>query len=79
MRHEIVGHPPLPAGAALGFESVDQIDDVEEAAARAAADAGPRDGDGQMRLAGAGAADQHDVALVGEEVAARAGRAPGSR
>ena len=62
--------PPLPAGAALGLEPVDQIDDVEEAAARAAADAGARDGDRQMRLAGAGAADQHDVALLGEEVAA---------
>ena len=28
------------------------------------------DGDGEMGLAGAGAADQHDVALLGEEAAA---------
>ena len=40
-----------------------------EAAARALADAGARDGDGEMGLAGAGAADQHDVALGFEEAA----------
>ena len=67
---EVVGHAALAAGAALGLELVDQVDDVEEAAAGAVADAGPGDGDGQMGLAGAGAADQDDVALVGEELAA---------
>ena len=40
------------------------------AAARAAAEAGPGDRDGEVGLAGAGAADQHDVALVGDELAA---------
>ncbi len=37
---------------------------------RAVADAGPGDGDGQMGLAGPGATDKDDVALMGEEVAA---------
>ena len=34
------------------------------------ADAASRDGDRQVRLAGAGSADQHDVALLGDEAAA---------
>ena len=55
---EIVGEPSLAAGATFGLEPVDEIDGVEEAAARAGADAASRDGDGQMRLAGAGSADQ---------------------
>ena len=76
---EILGHPTLTAGAALGLELVDQIDDVEEPAAGTVTDAGARDGDGKMRLAGAGAADQHDVALMRQEVAAEPDRAPGSR
>ena len=49
---------------------VDQVDDVVAAAACALADAGPRDGDGEMGLAGAGAADQDDVALALQEAAA---------
>ena len=65
----------MAAGAGLGLEAVDQINDVEEAAAGASADAGSCDGDGQVALAGAGAADEHDVALLGEEGAAgRQGR-----
>jgi hypothetical protein len=43
---EMIGDAALPAGAGLGLELVDQVDDVEEAAAGAAPDAGPRDGDG---------------------------------
>jgi len=39
-------------------------------AAGAIADAGAGDGDGEMGLAGSGAADQHDVALVLQEVSA---------
>jgi hypothetical protein len=34
---EIVGEPPLPAGPACRFEPIDEIDGVEEAAARAGA------------------------------------------
>jgi hypothetical protein len=67
---EIVGHAALAAGTALGLELVDQVDDVEEAAAGTVADAGAGDRDRQVALPRAGAADQHDVALVGEEVAA---------
>jgi hypothetical protein len=37
---EIVGHAALPAGAGLGLELVDEIDDVEEAAASTVMDAG---------------------------------------
>ncbi len=55
---EVIGDAALAAGAGLGFELVDEVDDVEEAAAGAAADAGARDGDRGMRLARAGAADQ---------------------
>ena len=47
---EIIGQPPLASGPALGLKSVDQIDDVEEPAARTVTDAGPRNGDGKMRL-----------------------------
>ena len=45
---EIIGHASLAAGAGLGLEPVDEVDDVEEAAAGAVADAGPGDGDGEM-------------------------------
>src|SRR5690349_9850055 len=39
---EIFGEPPLPAGAGLALQPVDEIDDGEEATPGAAADAGPR-------------------------------------
>ena len=39
----VVSQPALAAGAAFGFEPVDQVDDVEEPAAGAIADAGTRD------------------------------------
>ncbi len=55
---ELVGGAALASGAEFGLEEIDQVDDVVEAAARALADAGPRDGDGEMGLAGAaGASD----------------------
>jgi len=60
----------LAACAGLGLELVHEVDDVEEAAAGAATDAGADDADGEMRLAGAGAADQNQVALVGEDLSA---------
>ena len=49
---QLIGEPALAAGAGFGLEPVDQVDDVEEAAPGAIADAGPRDGDGEMALAG---------------------------
>src|SRR5271166_3082831 len=70
IRGEIVGDAALPAGARLGLEPVDEVDGGEEAAARSRADAAPRDGDRQVSLPGPGSADQHDVALLGDEGAA---------
>jgi hypothetical protein len=67
---EIVGDASLAAGSTFGLELIDEIDGGEEAPARSSADATPRDGDGQMRLACAGSADQDDVALLGDEAAA---------
>jgi hypothetical protein len=61
----------LPAGTSLAFQPVDKINDGVKSAACPAADARPRDGYGEMRFAGAGAADQHSVALLGDEPAAR--------
>ena len=58
----MVCNPALPTGAGLGVKPVDQIDDVEEAPARAAADAGAGDRDGGVGLAGPCGADQHDIA-----------------
>ena len=51
---EIIGKPSLAACTTLGLELIDEIDGGEEAPARSSADATPRDGDGQMRLACAG-------------------------
>jgi len=75
----MVGEAALPSGADLGIELVDEVDDVEGSigsgsrsiAASAAADAGAGDADRQVRLAGARAADQDQVALLAEEAAAR--------
>ena len=64
------GDPALPSGACLGFELVDEIDGGEEAAAPSGADAASRDGDHRVRLAGSGSADEHGVALLGDEAAA---------
>ena len=65
--YELICGAALASGAELGLEVVDQVDDVVAAAPGALADAGARDGDGEMGLAGAGAADQHDVALALQE------------
>jgi hypothetical protein len=57
----------LPTIAAL--EPIDQIDDVEEPAACAAADATASDRDGKMGLTATGSAGRHDVALLSDEAA----------
>ncbi|SRR6266851_2967689 len=49
----------------------DRDDQPDAREGQAAADAGPRDGYGQMRFAGAGSADQHGVALLDDEAAGR--------
>ena len=63
----------LPASADVGalatvvLELRHQIDGVEVATTRASPYDVGGDGDGQVGLAGAGAADQDDVAMVGQE------------
>ena len=51
---EVIGEPALPAVAGLGFEPIDEIDDIVEPTARAGANAASRNGDGEMGLAGSG-------------------------
>src|SRR6185503_1141639 len=67
---EEVGEPSRTPGAALGLETIDQIDGGEESPARPGTDAAARNGNRQMRLAGTGSADQDHVALLRDEVAA---------
>jgi len=61
----------LSAGSGLALQPVHQVDNGVKAPPCAAADAGARDGYSEMALAGAGPADQHGVALLGEKAAAR--------
>ena len=65
---ERFGKPPLPAGAGFALQPIDEVDDGVEATPGAAADAGPRNSYAQMRLAGAGSADQHSIALFFESL-----------
>ena len=60
---QVIGNSALPAVAALGLEPIDQIDDVEEPAACAAADATASDRDGKIADARTGKNGRH--ALVG--------------
>ena len=64
---QVIGQTALFAASGLGLEAIDQIDDIVEPTAGAVADQGAGDGDGQMRFAGSGAADQDDIALIGDE------------
>ena len=65
---EMVGEPALPSIAGLSLEPVDEIDHVVEPPASTGPDAASGDGDGKMGLAGASSADQHCIALLGDEV-----------
>ena len=67
---QVVGEPALATSAGLGLEAIDEIDHVVEPAPGAAADAASSNGDGKVGFASAGAADQHGVALLGDEAAA---------
>ena len=51
---KVIGEPTLASVAGLGFEPIDEIDDIVEPAASAGADAASRNGDGEMSLAGSG-------------------------
>jgi hypothetical protein len=64
---EIVGHASLLASLGLAFQLVDKINHIEEASAQPSPDAGAGDGNSQMGLARARAADQHGIALVGNK------------
>ena len=64
-----VGGSTLPFGPGFGIEFVHQIDHVEEPAPAPGPDAGACNADGKVGLAGSGATDQDEVALVIKEVA----------
>ena len=64
---EVIGDASLLSGTVFGLEPVDEIDDVEEAAAGSVANERAGDCDGQVGFARAGAADEHGIALVGDE------------
>ena len=65
----MIGEPSLASIAGLGLKPVDEIDHVVESAASTAADAASGNGDGKVRLPGAGPTDQYGVALLGDEAA----------
>src|SRR6201992_1848828 len=60
----------LPSVAGLDLQAVDEVDHVVEATAGTGSDTASGNGDGQMGLAGAGTADQHGIALLGDEATA---------
>src|SRR4029077_17893912 len=66
---EIISETSRAAIPSFGLEAVDQIDGVEEPAARSGANTASRDRHRQMRFAGTGPADQHDVTLLSDEAA----------
>jgi hypothetical protein len=68
---KMIGDAALSASTRVGLETIDEIDDVVEAAASAAADAASRDCDREMRLARPRSADEDGVALLAEEGAGR--------
>jgi hypothetical protein len=53
-----VCEPALPSGAALGLQTADQVDGIEEAPVRSAADTASGNGDRKVRFLGNGCADQ---------------------
>ena len=67
---QVIGKPALAGVAGFGFEPIDEIDDVIEPTADAAANAASSNRNGEMGLSGTGPADQHGIALLGEESAA---------
>jgi hypothetical protein len=64
---EVAGDASLASLSGLCLQPIDQIDSVEEAAARPAADAGSGDRDGEMGLAGSGGPDKDGVAVSGPD------------
>src|SRR5258705_13205058 len=66
----MLGNTTLPSVAGFDLQAVDEVDHIVEATASAGSDAASGNGDGQMGLSGAGTADQHGIALLGDEAAA---------
>src|ERR1700704_4791290 len=67
---QMLGDTTLPSVAGLDLQAIDEVDHVVEAPAGARSDAASGNGDGQMGLTGAGAADQNGIALLGDEATA---------
>src|SRR6266566_7155773 len=67
---QMLGDTTLPSVTGFGLEPIDEVDHVVKPTSGTGSDAASGDGDGHMCLAGAGAADQHDVALLRDEPAA---------
>src|SRR5438552_4617829 len=59
------------SGSLFLFKLVDEVDEIEEAAARSGADDDGGDSDGEMGLSRAASTDQDEVALGFDKVAAR--------
>ena len=66
-----IGRPVLTFCACFSIKLVHQIDDVEEPASPSFSDAGAGNADGEVGFACSSAADQHEVALLVEEVTRR--------
>lgn len=67
---QMFGKPALTSVTGLALKAIDQVDHVVEATAGAGSDSASGDCDGQVGFARAGAANEHDVALLGDEAAA---------
>ncbi len=68
---QLLGQAPAPARSLLLLELVDEIDEVEEPPPGTGANHGGCDGNAQMRLPAARAADEDSVALGIQEGAGR--------
>jgi len=64
---QMLGDTTLPSVTGLDLQAVDEVDDVVEAPAGTGTNAASGDCDGEMGLASTGTADQHGVALLGDE------------
>jgi hypothetical protein len=67
---QMLGDTALPSVTGLRLKPIDEVDYVVKATAGTRPDAASGDGYGHMCLAGACSANQHDVALLGDEPAA---------
>ncbi len=66
-----VGKTPLLTITRFRFKTIDEIDDVVEAPARAVADQGTGKCNGQMGFSSASSSNENDIVLLGKESSAR--------